>query len=127
MSNYLEDIGVAHATDVDSGSLKFEIETTMGDAPCFFIFNGEEGVAIYSCLPVQVPKSKISEVALYLSCLNNNRFWGCFEMDLKTRNVYFRTYIDLTEIPLTTPRIEKSMSANLSVLQQHLMGILELF
>lgn len=126
VSHYLEEIGVAHATDADSASLQFQIETPMGDAPCFFICNQNVGVAIYSCLPVEVPKGKLTEVAMYLCCLNNNRFWGCFEMDLKTRNVYFRTYIPLEDGQLSTKKIEHSMSDNLAVMQEHLTGLMDL-
>jgi hypothetical protein len=126
VSNYLEEIGVAHATDSDSASLQFQIETPMGDAPCFFICNKEAGIAIYSCLPVEVPRGKLSEVALYLCCLNNNRFWGCFEMDLKTRNVYFRTYLEFENQTLSIQKIERSMSENLAVMQEHLTGLIDL-
>lgn len=126
VSNYLEEIGVAHATDVDSASLQFQIETPMGDAPCFFICNQNLGIAIYSCLPVEVPRGKLTEVAMYLCCLNNNRFWGCFEMDLKTRNIYFRTYVPLEGEILSTQKIERSMSENLAVMQEHFTGLMDL-
>jgi hypothetical protein len=116
VSNYLEEIGVAHATDSDSASLQFQIETPMGDAPCFFICNKEAGIAIYSCLPIEVPRG----------CLNNNRFWGCFEMDLKTRNVYFRTYLEFENQTLSIQKIERSMSENLAVMQEHLTGLIDL-
>ena len=125
MSLYLEKIGVEHSTDLASSSLSFEVETSVGDAPCFFIFDGAKGVALYSCLPAKVPSHKMTEMALYITCLNNNRLFGCFEMDLKTGNIFFRTYIDFNNKRLSTKTIERNMSINLSVMQEYLLDMID--
>ena len=124
MSHYLEEIGVEHSTDWDASSVTFEVETSIGDAPCFFIIDEGQGVALYSCLPMPIPNHKLTEIALYITCLNHNRLFGCFELNLKTGNLFFRTYIDLTQQPISATIIEKHMSINLSVMQEYMLDII---
>jgi len=126
MSDYLSQLGVEHDTDNHSASLAFEVSTDSGNIQCFYIFDGDKGVTAYSCLPVPIPKNKRIAAAMHLTCLNNNRLAGCFELDLRTGDLRYHSYIHLDQEQFTTQQlIAWSMSNNLSVMQQFMGDLME--
>lgn len=124
LSNYFKRIGVEHTTDVKRQALTFDVETPQGLWHCSILIGKDAatkgGIAFYSTLPYQVPQELHQHIALFLMCLNSNRLFGNFELDVKTGMVHFRTYIDFEHRSFSEKAVERNMLVNISIMQEHM-------
>src|SRR2546423_10749376 len=87
---------------------------------------GEERFGFYSYAPIKVPEPKRQVMAEYLTRANYQLWTGCFEMDFADGEVCFRTSGAAPGGTLTAELVEPIFSANVTIMDHYLPGILEL-
>ena len=124
ISNYLQSIGVEHATDSKRKALSFDVKTPDGTWPCSILVDrndlSSKVVGVYSTLPVKVPVDLLNHMALFLMCLNNDRLYGNFELDPDTGDLHFKTYLDFENRAFSEKAVEHNMICNISVMQKYM-------
>lgn len=123
---YLQRIGVDYSVIESGKALDFTVESPEGSWNCMMSISEQLGVGFYSTLHFAVPQDKRTQVALYLMWLNNAHLVGNFELDLKTGDIRFKTYLDCNGIELTERAIDRTMLVNVTTMQKHFAQIKEL-
>lgn len=124
---YLRRIKIPFTIEAPNSALYFNINTPEGQWKCSIIMDHyTKGLGFYSTLPSTVPPNLRTRVALYLMALNNNRLFGNFELDLKTGDVHFKTYIDCESVGLSERLLDRTMLVNITTMQQALPKLTKL-
>ena len=87
---------------------------------CILSLYPNSGLVCYSCWPQSIEQPFRSKVALFLTLLNNEEFFGNFEMDLKTGDLRFKTYTACDWPELNEGRMERTLIQNLETMRQRL-------
>lgn len=126
ISNYFKRIGVDHEKDKKRQAVYFDVATSVGTWQCLILVSRTKevksgvGVGFYSTLPTKVPDDLRNHMALFLMCLNNDRILGNFELDPKTGDLHFKTYIDFENRGFSEKAVERNMLINISIMQEHM-------
>jgi hypothetical protein len=120
IQRYLRRIGVQYRIICDQKALDFAVDSPHGTWTCVLSLHGDLGLVFYSCLQQAVPSEQRTKMALFLTLLNNDRLFGNFEMDLKTGDVRFKTYVDCEGSELTEQMIDRTMLLNVTTMQKYL-------
>ncbi|MCP4439387.1 MAG: YbjN domain-containing protein [Aureispira sp.] len=124
---YLRRIKIPFTVEAPNSVLYFNINTPEGLWKCTVILDHHtKGLGFYSTLPSTVPPNLRTRVALYLMALNNNRLFGNFELDLKTGDVHFKTYVDCESVGLSERILDRTMLVNITTMQQYLPKLMSL-
>jgi hypothetical protein len=126
LMKYLSRIGINYEILDDNKGLDFKINGQAGSWNCMFSVHEKMGVGIYSTLLKPVPKSKQTQMVMFLMYLNNNHLFGNFEFDFKTGDVRFKTYLDCLAQPLTDKSIDAAMVCNVKTMQYYLPQIMNI-
>ena len=118
LSKYLVRIGIDYEVIEDGKAIDFEVTSTLGSWNCLLSLHEKIGLGCYSTILTPVPRKKYSQMALYLMYLNNNQIFGNFELDFKTGDVRFKTYLDCNDAELTERLIDRTMLRNVKTMQQ---------
>lgn len=129
ISNYLHRIQIEHQVDRKQDTLSFAVSSPQGSWQCSILLERNkrkvQGFGFYSTIPQAVPLNQRTDMALFLMCLNNNRIFGNFEIDLKTGDIHFKTYIDCEQSTFSERSFDRTMLVNVSIMQQHLPDLLQ--
>lgn len=77
-------------TDITSYLLKFDMNSCATDYIIEKRNTGSKLIFIYAVFPAKVPKSKRKDVAVYITLLNNNLSFGCWELNMEDGTLRFR-------------------------------------
>lgn len=125
LERYLLRIGVEFEVVEPNMAIEFTVEAPEGKWDCLVSVFSNEGFGFYSSLQEPVPSTQRSDMALYLTALNNQRLFGNFELDLDTGQLRFKTYVNCDEVDLTEGMIDRSMLSNVTTMQRYLPQLLE--
>lgn len=125
LSKYLRRIGIDYSVREKDKALDFTVEADEGSWNCLLSVHQSQGIGFYSTVGYPVPKEKRTQMALFITWLNNMRLFGNFEMDLQTGDVRFKTYIDCEGVELTERAIDRTMLINVTTMQKYLPQILQ--
>lgn len=120
IKKYLQRIGIEYNILQAGRALDFQVDSPEGQWACLISVYESTGVGIYSLLPENIEKSQRSHLALFITMLNNERLLGNFEMDLRSGDLRFKTYLDCSVDTLSELQLEKALLVNLSAMQKHL-------
>lgn len=83
----------------------------------------ESQLLVRSVLALEVPESRRTEVALYLTRANFRLVIGNFEMDLDGDEVRFKTGADLADVELTEATVDHLLLAGVVTCDRYLPGL----
>jgi len=123
LKKYLNRIGIEFTISETGKALEFTVESPAGSWNCLMSVHTPKGIGFYSTILHTVPKDRRTQMALYLTWLNNSRLFGNFEMDLTTGDVRFKTYQDCLGNDLTERAIDRMMLINVTTMQKYMPQI----
>ena len=126
IQKYLRRVGIDYAVLQEGRALDFLVEAPEGRWNCLLSVYESTGIGIYSTVLESVPHELRTKMALFLTMLNNNRLLGNFEMDLRTGDVRFKTYLDCSLMELSERLLERSLLVNITTMQKYLNQILRI-
>lgn len=126
LSKYLVRIGIDYEVINGGQALDFEVQSPLGSWNCLMSLHEKLGVGFYSTILTPVPRKKYSQMAIYLMYLNNSQIFGNFELDLKTGDVRFKTYIDCLNNDLSERVIDRTMLRNVKTMQHYFPQIMQI-
>lgn len=83
----------------------------------------ESQLLVHSVLPLEVPESRRTAIALYLTRANFGLVIGNFEMDLDGTEVRFKTSADLADVDLTETTVDHLLLAGVVTCDRYLPGL----
>lgn len=125
VQKYLDRVGIDYEVVKENTAVDFEVMSPQGKWNCLLTLHDNSGVGFYSTILHPVPDDIRTKMAIYLTLLNNSRLFGNFEIDFKTGDIRFKTYIDCESIELTERIIDRTMLINIATMQKHLPEIME--
>lgn len=78
------------SSDKEIFLLKFEMSSCTSDYVIEKNISGSKLLFIYAIIPTKVPKHKRKDMAVYITLLNNNLSFGCWEMNMEDGTLRFR-------------------------------------
>jgi len=126
VSRYLVRIGIDYEVIDDGQGVDFDVQSPAGNWRCLFALHQRTGMGIYSTIPTPTPRRKFGQMAVYLMYLNNRQLFGNFELDIKTGDVRFKTYLDCDANELTERLIDRTMLRNVTTMQLYMPHILHI-
>lgn len=126
LSKYLVRIGIDYDVTEEGQAIDFEVKSPQGSWNCLLSLHEKMGIGFYSTILTPVPRKKYSQMAIYLMYLNNTQLFGNFELDLKTGDVRFKTYIDCSSNELTERVIDRTMLRNVTTMQHYYPQIMQI-
>ncbi len=126
LSKYLSRIGIDYEIVDNGAALDFEVQSPEGTWNCLLSVHNRTGIGFYSTILTPVPRKRQMQMAMYLMYLNNHHLFGNFELDIKTGDVRFKTYLDCEHMELTERLIDRTMLRNVTVMQRYLPQIMNI-
>jgi hypothetical protein len=80
-------------------------------------------LSLYSMVPAEIPADRLDAVGEYLHRANYGLALGCFELDYDTRQVRFRTSVDLEESELSAAQVRNYLYMNVLTCDRYLAGL----
>ena len=82
-----------------------------------------KALVVHSILLESVPEQRFSEMALFLASLNQSMVFGNFELDTRSGEVRFKTYLDGQTSEITTAAIERNLVLHVKTMKKNLPKI----
>ena len=125
LMKYLCRLGIDYDVQENSQVFDFQVRSTVGKWNCLLSLQSTAGICFYSTLFTAVPRSKQQQMALFLMYLNNQQLFGNFELDFKTSDVRFKTYLDLDNNDFNEKLLDRVMFRNVSTMEKHFDQIMK--
>lgn len=116
--DYLNKNSVVYRNPIDN-IFEFDIENLDGNWKCQIVLKGNAGINIFAVFPDCIPQDELAESALYLMWLNRERVFGNFELDLKTNQILFKTYIDCENIHFNERVLDRTLFINTATMHKY--------
>jgi Putative bacterial sensory transduction regulator len=126
LMKYLCKLGIDYEVQEKTTTFDFQIHSTVGKWNCLLSLQTAAGIGFYSTLLSPVPRQKHSQMALFLMYLNNQQLFGNFELDLKTGDVRFKTYLDLETCDFSEHLLDRTMLRNVTTMERYFPQIMNL-
>ena len=123
---YLCRLGINYEVQDKTTAFDFQINSTVGKWNCLLSLQSAAGIGFYSTLLAPVPRQKHPQMALFLMYLNNQQLFGNFELDLKTGDVRFKTYLDLEAQDFAEHLLDRTMLRNVTTMERYFPQIMQI-
>ncbi len=126
LMKYLCRLGINYEVQEKTTAFDFQIHSNVGKWNCLLSLQSAAGIGFYSTLLAPVPQPRRAQMALFLMYLNNQQLFGNFELDLKTGDVRFKTYLDLETQDFAEHLLDRTMLRNVTTMERHFAQIMQM-
>lgn len=113
--------GLNYLTDEPNGVTMFGIQTEQGPVHVFICMPPGRNLVALSCkLPLTVPPAQRGALAEAITRVNYGLLQGCFELDLETGDLNFRTGLPTDAAVVTDEQLRHCVGFSLALIEEYL-------